>query len=53
VYAPVLWPDVATRAGEHSDEAWMSRHCVPLPVDQHLDILAVGELARRVIEVTR
>ena len=51
IYAPKLWPDVAGRAGAESDEAWVSEHCIPLPVDQHLSMLDVEEIARRVIQV--
>jgi len=48
VYVPVLWPDVAQRVGPRSDEAWVVDHLVHLPVDQHLTILDIGEVARRV-----
>ena len=49
VFAPVLWPDVVDRAGSTSDEAWVVRHCVPLPVDHHLGTSDMVEVAHRTL----
>lgn len=51
VFAPVLWPDVPRRAGPSSDETWVTRHCVPLPVDHHLAAAEMRDLADRVLGV--
>lgn len=34
VYVAKYWPNVAEWAGEHSIEAWMTNHILPLPIDQ-------------------
>jgi len=48
VYVPVLWPHVPVCAGPASDEAWVAQNVVHLPVDQHMGVLDIGEVARRV-----